>query len=110
MVLKGTGQPHIQKVANAEPPMQHQGTRCARRGRRGRTVEEQDGQVGEDNEEEEEDEGDGSTHATFVADLTVRDDEAPTTGERTPSRRTKPDKPGEDEGEDKGKRGGAKES
>ena len=66
---------------------------------------EQDDQVGEDDEEEEEDKGDGSTHATFVADLTETAKPQLQENEK-PSRRTKPDKPGKDEGEDEGERGG----
>jgi hypothetical protein len=68
-------------------------------------VGEQDDQVGEDDEEEEEDKGDGSTHATFVADLTETAKPQLQENEK-PSRRTKPDKPGKDEGEDEGERGG----
>ena len=63
---------------------------------------EQDDQVGE---EEEEDKGDGSTHATFVADLTETARPQLQENEK-PSRRTKPDKPGKDEGEDEGERRG----
>ena len=66
---------------------------------------EQDDQVGEDYQEEEEDKGDGSTHATFVADLTQTTKPQLQENEK-PSRRTKPDKPGKDEGEDEGERGG----
>ena len=68
-------------------------------------VEEQDDHVGEDDEEEEEDKGDGSTHATVVADLTETAKPQLQENEK-PSRRTKPDKPGKDEGKDEGKRGG----
>ena len=53
---------------------------------------EQDDQVGEDDDEEEEDKGDGSTHATFVADLT--ETAKPQLQEilnEKPSRRTNPD-------------------
>ena len=55
-------------------------------------VEEQDDQVEEDDdrEEEEEDKGDGSTHATFVADLTETTKPQLQENEK-PSRRTKPD-------------------
>ena len=60
---------------------------------------EQDDQVGEDDEEEEEDKGDGSTHATFVADPTE-------TAKPQLQENEKPYKPGKDEGEDEGERGG----
>ena len=66
-------------------------------------VGEQDDQVGEDDEEEEEDKGDGSTHATFVADPTETAKPQLQENEK-PSRRTKSDKPGKDEGEDEGER------
>ena len=65
-------------------------------------VEEQDDQVGEDDKE-----GKGTIHATFVADPTETTKPQLQENEK-PSRRTNPDNPGKDEGEDEGlgKRGG----
>ena len=56
--------------------MQHHGTVCAKIVQKEGDMEEQDDEDAEDPDEEEEDKDNGSTHATVVADLAVRDDEA----------------------------------